>query len=139
MAGGKSFSFAEIIPETLTFRDDRFGGDGRAHDVLTGEMLSIAGVVELARAEKNLQVALAGAADPSPEDVGAVEGLVERMIALLIPSLPAERQAAIPFAYKMRFLEWWKEQQPEPTQGEVEAGRRLTRQRPSPASSASTG
>lgn len=134
----KAFSFADLIPEPLTFKDDRFGGSGQSYDVRTGEMLSIQEVVELDRAERNLERALAGEGDPSAEAIEMIQLMTDRLIALIVPDLPEERRARIPFAYWMRFLAWWKEQQPDPPKGEAQAERTLRRARSSPNSADST-
>lgn len=135
-----SFSFADLIPEPLTFRDDAFGGDGTIHDVHTAEMLSVSGVVELARAEDRLRRLVAGA-EPSLEDIQELERMMDQIMRLIVPGLPAERLAAIPFQFKMQLLAWWKENMPDPEElpaGEAAAGQRLIQAHSSPASSDST-
>lgn len=133
----KAFTFAELIPEPLTFKDEAFGGSGQIYAVRTGEMLSIQEVVELERAETNLKRALAGE-NNTTEAIEQIEVMTDRLIALVIPDLPQDRRARIPFAYWMKFLEWWKGQQPEPAQGEAVAERTLRRGRSSPNSADST-
>ena len=133
----KAFTFAELIPEPLTFKDEAFGGSGEIYAVRTGEMLSIQEVVALDRVETDLKRALAGENNTS-EAIEQIEIMTDRLITLVIPDLPEERRKRIPFAYWMRFLEWWKEQQPEPPQGEAVAERTLRRARSSPSSAGST-
>lgn len=119
-----TFSFDEMVPEEFDFHDNRFGGDGTRYDVLTGEMLSITGMVKFRRSEDRLRRLLAKD-DPSVKDVEALENMMDAILRLIVPKLPDERLKKIPFQHKMAFVGWWKDQQPEPTAGEVEAGRRL--------------
>jgi len=103
-----TFSLADLMPEPLTFTDDATGGDGCAHDVLSGALLSTADVAALTRLERESAAALA------KNDPNAADAAINRLIAVLIPTLPLERISAIPIVFKTKFLEWWRDQQPSP-------------------------
>ena len=122
-----NFSLADLIPEPLTLTDDMPGGDGRAHDVLSGALLSTADVAALMRLEKDAAQAL------TREDVSAADATMNRLIAVLVPTLTPERISAIPITFKTRFLEWWRAQQPAPDP-KVTAAREAMRAAPVPRS-----
>lgn len=144
MANGtdpRSFSFADLIPEPLTFKDDAFDGDGHVYDVRTNDMLSVDDVVRMMRMEGRFKSVLARterAGQPDTEGLDELLQLTDEMFAMLIPALPDERVEAIPFSYKMRFVEWWRKQQPEIDEGEAQQGRQLIQDLSSPDSSDST-
>ncbi len=69
-----------------------------------------------------------------------MEDVVNKMIQVLIPDLPADRLKAFTFSYKAGFLDWWRKKNapaPGADAGEVQAGKPI-RGRRSPASAAST-
>jgi len=104
-----TFSLADLMPEPLTLTDNAVGGDGRTHDVLSGALLSTADVATLTRLERDAGTALA------KDDPAAADAAINRLIGVLIPTLAPERISAIPITFKTKFLEWWREQQPQPS------------------------
>jgi hypothetical protein len=104
-----TFSLADLMPEPLTLTDNAVGGDGRTHDVLSGALLSTTNVAALTRLERDAGAALA------KDDPTAADAAINRLIGVLIPTLPPERISAIPITFKTKFLEWWRAQQPEPS------------------------
>jgi hypothetical protein len=111
----RDFRLSDLIPEPLTFTDDAYGGDGAVYDVLTADLLSEVDLAALTRLERRAAQAFA---QERPEE--ALSAFNE-MIALLIPALPRERLAAIPLAFKTRFLEFWRDQHPAPKAGRGKA------------------
>ena len=104
-----NFSLADLMPEPLTFTDNAVGGDGAIHDMLTSALLSSEDVSALTRLERDAAGAMAN------QDIAAADAAINRLIGTLIPTLPAERIAAIPITFKTRLLDWWREQQPQPS------------------------
>lgn len=92
----------------MTFTDDAYGGDGTTYDVLTVDLLSEDSIAALMREQRRM--AQAFAAERSSEALEAVN----RLIAILIPSMPPERIAAIPITFKARFVEFWQTEQQGP-------------------------
>lgn len=111
-----SFSFAEFIPEPLTYKDDVLGGDGTIYDVQVGDLLSTEAIVQFTRLEKQVRGLQTGA--EQEDAVVQIDQLVSQMLAILIPGLPAERLAAIPLQLKMKFAEWWRSEQGKAKGGE---------------------
>jgi hypothetical protein len=101
-----SFRLSDLVPEPMTFTDDAYGGDGSTHDVLTVDLLSEDAVTALLREQRRMTAGFA--AERSAEALEATN----RLISILIPSLPPERLASIPITFKARFIEFWQEQQP---------------------------
>lgn len=105
----RGFSLSDLVPEPLEFRDDRFGGDGTTHDVMTGEMLGASDAARLQLLQTRVERAIAS---KDEERLGRdLDGAINEMLAVLIPTLSAERREAIPLGIKARFLEWWRDQQ----------------------------
>lgn len=104
----RNFNLSDLIPEPLTFTDDRYGGDGAVHDVLTFDLLSEEDVARLMTLQR--RQAQAFAAEQAPQALQALNELLR----LLVPTLSPERVAAIPLGVKTKFLGWWGEQQPQP-------------------------
>lgn len=136
-----TFDLADLVPEPMTMRDM----DGTTYDVLGTELFGAVDYARLMRMRTDMAAAFSGLQakqgdqEAKERTAANLEQLADELIALLVPSLPAERRAAIPFAKKFRFLNWWKEQETkgQPT-GESKAVEKVIRGRRSPASSAST-
>lgn len=125
MAREHEFSLSSLLPEPLVFRDDRFGGDGALHDVKTAGMLSVEDVVVLERLQRRGVEAVGRTDLESGSQAAMLAQATDEMMGLLVPTLPAERLKAIPFAFKAAFLKWWREKQPQPEEtdaGEAQAG-----------------
>ena len=103
---GAAFRLSDLVPDPMTFTDDAYGGDGTTHDVLTVDLLSEADIAALLREQRRMAAGFA--AERSEEALDAVN----RLIKLLIPSLPPERLASIPITFKARFIEFWQAEQP---------------------------
>jgi len=111
-----SFGLADLIPEPLTFADNAEGGDGTIYDVKVGSLLSNQDIADLIRLEKE------SAASLGKGDAAATDAMLNRIIAIIIPGMPAERVASIPIGLKSRLLEWWRNAQPEPPPKPTAAG-----------------
>lgn len=115
---GAAFSLADLAPPPLTFYDSAFGGDGARHVVRTHDHLGPEHIGEMLRLEADLRQCYGELAAVNGEDREALAvvgrrlvAVVDATIALLIPTLPAARVAAIPFRAKERLLTWWGESQ----------------------------
>lgn len=104
----REFRLSDLQPDPLTFTDDAYGGDGRRYDVLTADLMSEADLAKMARLQR--LAAQHFAAERTEEALGVFNDLM----ALLIPTLPEARIAAIPLTFKTRFLEFWQQQHPAP-------------------------
>jgi hypothetical protein len=104
---GASFRLSDLVPDPMTFTDDAYGGDGTTHDVLTVDLLSEADIAALMREQRRMAAGFA--AERSEEALDAVN----RLIRLLIPTLPPERLSSIPITFKARFIEFWQQEQPQ--------------------------
>lgn len=91
----------------MTFTDDGYGGDGTVYDVLTVDLLSEVDLAAMIKLQRRAALAFSG--DRSGEALQAFNEL----IALLIPTLPKERIAAIPLTFKTRFVDFWHSSQPQ--------------------------
>lgn len=102
-----SFSFADLIPETLTYRDDVLGGDGTVYAVQVRDLLSTAALVEFQRIDEQIR----SLKQNVQNDGGAerIDSLTDQMLAVLIPKLPTERRQVIPLILRIKFLEWWQQ------------------------------
>jgi hypothetical protein len=108
----KGFSLADLIPEPLTFTDDGAGGDGRTYDVRPEDVFSAVEVFRFRRLS----------AQNDENDAAASEVCAGEIMHMLIPALPAERIAAIPMLYKLRFVVWWRQQGLGEPAGEAKPG-----------------
>jgi hypothetical protein len=112
------FSLADIAPERATFHDNAYGGDGARHEWQMLSDLGPAHVAMLRRIQDELSRAYAviGATDASAqklEQAGAkLMAAFDAFLKLILPTLPAERIAALPFGAKERMLTWWNARQP---------------------------
>lgn len=131
------FSLSSLIPDPLTYTDDRFEGDGKRYDMLRAEMLSAEDYAAIQRITREITAISAGKDAGSPAKVKIMEQRLEEFIALLIPGLPAQRVHALPLVVRIKVIEWWKSKHPEQPPGEAPAVERTQRKR-SPASSVST-
>ena len=103
---GAAFRLSDLVPDQMTVTDDAYGGDGSTYDVLTVDLLSEDAISALMREQRRMAAGFA--AERSGEALEATN----RLIAILIPTLPPERLASIPITFKARFIEFWQEQQP---------------------------
>lgn len=133
------FSFAGLIPDPLTFTDNRFGGDGMRHDVMRADMLSPEDYAVIQRMEREITAASLSTNADSPDNVTLINQRLSEFLRLLIPTLPSERITAIPVIYRVKFIEWWKSKHEAATHpsGEAQAGAPIQKKR-SPASSQPT-
>lgn len=130
----RTFSLAEFFPEPMTFTDDGFGGNGKAHDVKTAELMGAQDAVKLQRMYDLVQRIQANEKMAAEEAAKKLEQTLDQMMRLLIPTLPPVRIGKISFQVKFRFLTWWKAEQEKPKgegaeegeAGETEAGTALT-------------
>jgi hypothetical protein len=137
-----TFNLADLIPEPMTFRDV----DGTAYDAHTPEMFGAVDYARMTRLRTDMSAAFSalqvkqGNPEQAEQLAADLESIADRLIALIVPDLPAERRTAMAFGHKFRFLNWWKEQQQKAASaGEAQAGgAKAIRGRRSPASSAST-
>jgi hypothetical protein len=90
----------------MTFVDDAHGGDGTTYAVLTADLLSEDGIAALMREQRRMGELFA--ADQSEEALASMN----RMLAILIPTLPPERLKAIPVTFKTKFLDFWQAEHP---------------------------
>lgn len=107
----KSFSFADLIPEPLSYKDDGLpGATGQSYDVQVRELLSTEALVQFMRIERQVRELQL---DEGIEDSDAerIDALTDQMLAILIPTLPTERRQAIPLQLRLRFMEWWRDEQ----------------------------
>lgn len=112
------FSLADLAPARPTFHDNAYGGDGARHEWHMLADLGPAHLAMLRRIQDELTRAYAvlGASDASaPKLEQAGEKLMaafDAFLKLILPSLPAERIAALPFGAKEKMLTWWNQRQP---------------------------
>lgn len=116
---GKVYSFADLIPEPIVVRDDRFGGEGTAHDMLTVDMFGPTQVAQLTRWFSDIQDASGRLRDVQEGDFDGVEAearLIDQrlreMVLVLIPTLPRERMDRYPTGALKNLIDWWQTQQP---------------------------
>lgn len=103
----QNFRLSALVPEPLTFTDDGYGGDGAQHEMRTPDLFSAteqARLLNLQNAAGALQTQAAGGDVPA---ISALLGTLDDMLAILIPTLPAERLADLPLAAKLAALAWW--------------------------------
>lgn len=117
MANSKSFSFADLIPEALTYKDEVMGGDGAVYDVQVRDLLSTEALVQFMRIDKQVRD-LDLAAGVDDDDAKRIDGLTDQMLAILIPALPTARRQIIPLQLRMRFVEWWSAAQGDDAEGD---------------------
>lgn len=123
---GASFRLSDLVPDPMTFTDDAYGGNGAVYEVLTADLLSEAGIAAMLHQERRM--AQSFAVDRSAEALDAAN----KLIGILIPALPAERLTLIPVTFKVRFIQFWQENQPQapkataatPNQTPTQRGRR---------------
>lgn len=118
-----NLNFADLIPEPLTYTDE----DGTIYDVKSGALLSSADIAAIVRLERDSATALA---KDTPVEADAA---LNRILRILVPSLPDERLAAMPLGVKTRIVEWWKDAQPNPKTQRARAAT-TTRATPAPRS-----
>lgn len=118
-----SFSFAEFIPEPLTYKDEMLGGDGTVYDVQVVDLLSTENMVLLMRVEN--QIGELTADKIRGEGIGKIEemtnrleALTDQMMEIVIPGLPRERRLIIPLPLRKRFIDWWRAEQGKAATGE---------------------
>lgn len=144
-----SSDLTSLLPEPLTFLDNAFGGGGEEYDVLTWEHLGPQQIAKLKRLERRLvqnYTILAANVESLNEqqDLEAVAGHVEddmnAFLALIIPTMPAERWPHIPYKWRYDFLQWWNTEQPAPPKApKAKAPRNSRRGKPSRDSVRPTG
>jgi hypothetical protein len=117
----KSLSFAGLVPEPLTFTDDAFGGDGARYDVLSPDLFTPEAFARFEQIQGELNRTKAAIGNEgqgvTSEIFTQLGAMTDELIAILIPQMPAERRQAVPFGFKMRFLQWWQEETRTPTGG----------------------
>ncbi len=137
---GAQFSLADLIPEPLTFRDSGPGGSGEVYTVLTPELFSPEDYAEFARLQEEIRLLLSDRNPAEAAQASDLDRYTSRIMGILVPDLPEARRKKISIAFRLRFLGWWKDQQPEPgaVLGNAVRATSPTRRKRSPASSSST-
>lgn len=143
----EEFSLLDLAPAPLVFRDEAFGGDGGRHEwrMLADLGLEDLGTLRRIQDELGRASAALSKASPSADDLDRMatrlaEGF-NAFLRLMLPTLPAERLAAIPLRGKQYMLERWRAAQPAEEAGAVPlgpAGPPTPRGRPSRGSSPPT-
>jgi hypothetical protein len=127
------FSLSNIVPaEDITFKDDRFGGDGTVHRCRSRAEMDAHDLAKLHKVQAdmrlNLTITQTGKSSKGVTVEQAANNLdraVHQFIVMLIPDMPADRVKAIPTQVWYQFMQWWREQQAKPVhqaddQGEAE-------------------
>ncbi len=115
----RNFSLVDLIPEPDTFTDL----DGSAYDVRSSRDFSASELARITRLQKRIGLSAETLSDDEQDAAleaaaETIDQSVSAMFQIVIPGIPAARNAAIPFGHKMGFLRWWQEQQPKP-EGDV--------------------
>jgi hypothetical protein len=123
-----SFALSAIVPdvEPLTFRDDRFGGDGTVYPVRRKEDFGAVDLASLQRIQSgyvlaNKQMRTGKTQEALENGARDLERHLHDLFSLLIPDMPAERIQAIPMQVKVQFLQWWQAENKEKATAEGEA------------------
>lgn len=149
------FNLIDLIPQPLTFRDvepcsacqgsgceacaNRGRIDGQRYDARTAAMFGPIDLATQQRLQREMGAAITTMQrqDASEDELSAaseaLEGVLDDLMALIIPTMPHERITALESGYKLQFVSWWREQQPQPKANPQPARGRVTRGRPSRA------
>ena len=103
----RNLNFSTLVPERDTFTDV----DGKVYEFKAEVDFGAVHMARMGRLQDTLQAALKSLAANTQDESMATqfEQCADEIVALVLPTLPAERRTALSVGQKAALMNWWRE------------------------------